>query len=267
MRLTALLAALTFLTLAFAGCSDGGGDGEDTTTSSTSTSASATTSSSSSSSSASATTSASSSSTETSGPSNSPPTGSISASVNGTNVTFTLTGSDPDGDTLVWELDFGDGQKEDGTTLPATVEHVYAVGNYTANFTVTDGTDPKTYDVEVAVAALAGGGAGGQVVTFTGTIVAPDPFAVTAGTCILVLMSSQAPQETFGGSFAAAGVQGWSYSFDVTGVITLFVDGADNPIPGGESGSVPEAAVTIYTCGASEDAVMLDYTLSLVPPA
>lgn len=164
MRLTPLLAALTFLTLAFAGCSDGG-DGDGETSSNTSTSQASTASSSSSTRSASATATTSSSSTGTGGPANQPPTGSVAASVNGTDATFTLTGTDPDGDMLVWELDFGDGSTEDGTTLPATVNHTYAAGNYTANFTVTDGKEPKTYSADIAAAASGSGSAPLQTVS------------------------------------------------------------------------------------------------------
>jgi hypothetical protein len=160
MRLTALLASLAFVALAFAGCSDGGDDDDGTTTTTTtSTSRSVTTSSSSSSTTSSS--SSSSSTTTTAAPANQAPSGSVSAAVNGTNVTFTLTGSDPDGDTVTWELELGDGTTEDGTTLPATVEHAYAAGNYTVNFTITDGTDPVTYALEVPV--VAGGGAAGIV--------------------------------------------------------------------------------------------------------
>jgi hypothetical protein len=161
-RLSALLATLTFLTLAFAGCSDGGGDGDGKTSSSTSTSQASSSSSSGSASKTSSGT-ASSTATGTGSASNAPPTGSISATVNGTNATFTLSGTDPDGDELSWELAFGDGTTEDGTVLPATVNHTYAAGNYTVNFTVTDGQSPVTYDVNVTAGTA--GGSGGPIQT------------------------------------------------------------------------------------------------------
>ena len=164
MRTLAFLATLTFVAMAFAGCSDGGDDGDGTTTSTSasrsSTSATATSTSRSSSSSSSA--------SSTSGaPSNAAPSGSISASINGTNATFSLNGTDPDGDALSWELDFGDGSTPaTGDTLPATSSHPYAIGNHTANFTLSDGTASKSYEVAVAVA---GGSAAGPFV-FAGDV-------------------------------------------------------------------------------------------------
>mgnify|MGYP001574940476 CR=1 FL=1 len=180
MRLPALLATLTFVALAFAGCSGNDGDG-DGTSSSTSTSTGPTMSGSSTATSGSATmTTSGSSSTTSTGPANTPPTGSISASVNGTAVAFNLIGTDADGDTLVWDLVFGDGAATNGTALPASVNHTYAVGNFTANFTLTDGTSPVSYSVNLTVALS---GATGQ--SFSGSLdvgaigcLAPDqPYA------------------------------------------------------------------------------------------
>src|SRR5687768_9184834 len=118
MRNLAFLAILTISAMALAGCSDDGGGDGDSTSSSSSTSRSST-SASSTSASSSGTTSASTTST---GPAaNTPPTGSVSAVVNGTNATFSLTGTDADGEDLSWELDFGDGSaRATGTDLPAT---------------------------------------------------------------------------------------------------------------------------------------------------
>ncbi|MHB1260579.1 MAG: PKD domain-containing protein [Thermoplasmatota archaeon] len=158
MRTLALLATLTIVAMAFAGCTgDGNGDG-DSSSSSSSTSRSSSTSTSTS---RSATSTTGSSTTTSTGPSNRAPSGSISVAVNGTNATFALTGSDPDGDTIVWDLTFGDGNSTNGTALPTNVTHVYsASGNFTANFTVTDGKSPVTYDLVVPVA---GGGSAGIV--------------------------------------------------------------------------------------------------------
>lgn len=106
-------------------------------------------------------------STTTGGPSgsaNQAPTGSISVVINGTNATFTLGGSDPDGDALVWDLDFGDGNATNGTVLPAMVNHTYAAGNFTANFTVSDGIEPKSFMAPLAVGAGGATGSTQQVV-------------------------------------------------------------------------------------------------------
>jgi hypothetical protein len=58
------------------------------------------------------------------------------------NVTFLLNGTDAEGDALQWTLAFGDGSANaTGTALPAEVDHVFAAaGNFTANFTASDGT-------------------------------------------------------------------------------------------------------------------------------
>lgn len=173
MRTLALMATLTMVALAFAGCSgDGDGDG-DSSSSSSSTSRSSSSSSTSTSRSATSTTSSTSTST---GPSNRAPSGSISVAVNGTNATFALTGSDPDGDTLVWDLTFGDGNSTNGTSLPTNVTHIYsAAGNFTANFTITDGKSPVTYDLVVPVAS--GGSAG---IVFVGKQATPSNPASSA---------------------------------------------------------------------------------------
>lgn len=182
MRLSALLASLTLVALLFAGCS-GDGDGGSTSTSSSATRSSAASSSTSRSSTATTT---STGTTTTAAPANQPPTGSMSASINGTDVAFTLTGADADGDDLSWELDFGDGSgKATGMDLPANVAHTYAVGNHTANFTLSDGTDATSYEVPVTVAA-AGGGAAVQDVDFGyavgGIMCADAPPAMVFGT-------------------------------------------------------------------------------------
>lgn len=169
MRTPALLAVLAILAVSFAGCSDGG-DGEGDGTSSSSSSSASSTSTSTSRSSTSTT--RSSTSTSTGPAANKAPTGSLSASVNGTNATFKLTGSDPDKDALVWDLEFGDGNSTNGTTLPANVTHSYMnrTGNITANFTITDGKNPVTYNVTITL-----GGAQETLFTFAGSTLVPNP--------------------------------------------------------------------------------------------
>lgn len=158
MRLTAALALASLIALAFAGCSDKGGDGGESSTTSSSASQTSSTTSSTSRSSTGTTT----SSTSTTGPANRAPSGSISATVNGTQATFNLTGSDPDGEPIVWDLDLGDGNSTNGTALPKTVTHAYnATGNLTVNFTITDGKSPVTYNVTLNLTG--GAGAASQV--------------------------------------------------------------------------------------------------------
>jgi hypothetical protein len=144
----ALLAAF-----ALAGCADDAeGDGSSTTTSGvlityTGTRSSTTTSA------ASTTTSASTATTGAGEPANQAPAATFAVAVDGTNATFTLEGSDPDGDVIVWDLAFGDGTSANGTSLPATVVHAYAAGNFTAGFTVTDGKAPTSKSLPVIIQA------------------------------------------------------------------------------------------------------------------
>lgn len=92
-----------------------------------------------------------------------PPSAHVTASpLNGSApllVNFTLTGSDPDGDALNWTLVFGDGNSTNGTTLPADVNHTYAMtGNWTAMLTVDAGSDNATSSVLITVGSTSGGG-------------------------------------------------------------------------------------------------------------
>jgi PKD repeat protein/type 1 glutamine amidotransferase len=78
------------------------------------------------------------------------PTGSV---LPGTEVSFTATGTDADGDTLSYSWDFGDSTAASTEQNP---KHTYAaVGNYTATVTVSDGkggTGTATVTVPVATA-------------------------------------------------------------------------------------------------------------------
>lgn len=150
MRMQALLAILTVSTLAFAGCA-GSDDPEPSETTGPSSSPGP---------------GGSSSETTTEPPANQPPSGNLAAEVNGTAVRFTITGSDPDNDTLAWELDLGDGATANGTEFPATVNHTYMVGDYTANLTVSDGTDVVGYNVTLQIIE-AGSSGGSNTLTVT----------------------------------------------------------------------------------------------------
>lgn len=146
----AFLMALLLLVAGVAGCSDAGDD-DPQPTASTSASASRSPSSSST-----ATTSA--SSTSSAPAANQPPTGGVSAVLNGTLAAFNLTGQDPDGDAVSWTLAFGDGNVTNGTSLPAAVEHTYVPGNYSVRYNVTDGRLTSTFNLTLTVNATAGGG-------------------------------------------------------------------------------------------------------------
>ena len=146
MRLTAILALLTLTCLVFAGCaSKGNGDGSVSSTSSSgpSSTTSKTSNGSSSSSSSSSKAPGNQTGNQTGNATNHAPLANLTAvPMNGTaplNVTFSVSGSDPDGDTLTWALTFGDGAQLNGTTLPSNASHTYAnAGNLTARLTVSD---------------------------------------------------------------------------------------------------------------------------------
>jgi hypothetical protein len=103
---------------------------------------------------------------------NQAPVGSISASIaQGTVpvwVNFTLTGSDPDGDKLTWNLDLDGDDKVDksGEALPATVSHNYtAAGTFNVTYTVSDDKHASTsYAITINATAAAGGTGPIQVV-------------------------------------------------------------------------------------------------------
>ncbi len=95
---------------------------------------------------------------------NTPPTANLSSDApNGTaplNVTFTVNGTDVDGDNLTWTLDAdGDGTADyNGTELPSEVVHEYLdAGNYTAFLNVTDGENFTTANLTIVVEVPASG--------------------------------------------------------------------------------------------------------------
>lgn len=244
MRIPAFLAILTISAMALAGCSgDGDGDG-DSTTSSSSSSRSSTSATSTSGSSSSSSTSSSSTST---GPSNSPPTGSISVSVNGTNATFNMTGSDPDGDTFVWDLTFGDGNATNGTTLPANVTHQYSAnltGNLTINYTITDGQDSTTYNVTITL-----GGGSKDSLTIEGSSTGLDPTAGGAPMIRGCLFGDYADPSP-GGHWHAidANVDGWSWTL-TAGYHAWFLDADGAALGDGTAaGTVPAGTAEVDIC-------------------
>ncbi len=72
------------------------------------------------------------------------------------NVTFTVDGSDVDGDALTWALDADGDAVADATgtglDLPASVTYSYvAAGVYTATFSVSDGQATTTAQTTITV--------------------------------------------------------------------------------------------------------------------
>ncbi len=120
---------------------------------------------------------------------NAPPTAHVNASVvlgaAPLNVTFTLDGSDADGDDLAWEFDAdGDGDAaHDGTTLPANVNVTYETpGVYNATLAVSDGGSIVYDTVVINVTSPATGGSVLYLVGDGSTTVVTDPTTAQAET-------------------------------------------------------------------------------------
>jgi PKD repeat protein len=151
MRARGLAGLALVLAATFAGCL-GDDDGATTTSTSTSTSTTQT--------GTSATTT--STTATTSAPANRAPSATLSASIEAgaapLNVTFTLVGTDADGDALTWTFDAdGDNSPEtEGDALPAEYVHSYEVaGAYNATLAVGDGQALTVVNVTITVSAAA----------------------------------------------------------------------------------------------------------------
>lgn len=109
-------------------------------------------------------------------PENTPPSALLSVSpASGAaplNVTFSINGTDADGDALSWSLDLdGDGTADiNGTTLPSTYNATYELGNHSAILTIHDGQATATASVNLTATAPAGPTGPIQVVEATYTV-------------------------------------------------------------------------------------------------
>lgn len=112
-------------------------------------------------------------------PANNPPQAVLEASpatgVAPLAVTFTINGTDVDGDALSWSLDWdGDSTPDaEGTELPATVEHSFDQGDHMANLTVSDGSAEAHASASLQVAAPEAPAPTGPVQVVDGTYVLP----------------------------------------------------------------------------------------------
>lgn len=189
------------------------------------------------------------------------PTGSINVAINGTNASFQLDGSDADGDAVNWTLDFGDGATENGTALPATVNHTYALGNYTANFTLEAGGQASSYNASLAITAGGGGGSSKQTQVVTGGTLLPNPAGNDAA-CI----GDDVDGNTY--DLDPAG-PGWTYVLEPgDGTFgAYFYDSGGAFLSGGTEGTgeVPDDAASIEICNVT-GAPMTDYTVTLTEP-
>jgi len=210
------------------------------------------------------------------GGSNHAPTGSLSASTaaGSLNVTFTISGADPDHDPVSWTLDAnGDGKVDRNQTAPATlpakVTFTYAApGNYTAKLTLSDGKSTTSYPTPVNVTGAAGG-AVGQSATASwqgGAYGCPgpnDPVLVGKPTAGILYGEIAIDLGTIGQSYKAD-----FGAFKSTDLFTAmdFYDGSGARIDGGGAafgdpnvitGTVPAGAAyaQFENCGASGGSV------------
>ncbi|HLF16044.1 MAG TPA: PKD domain-containing protein [Candidatus Thermoplasmatota archaeon] len=209
----------------------------------------------------------------TGGGSNQAPVATVEASTEGGAlpllVTFTLDGSDEDGDDLDWTFDADeDGETEgDGTgdDLPAEVEFTYeAAGVYNATFTLSDGTEESTRTVSLTV--VEGGPA---TVVFVGHVILPDPYGAAFSACLMEAVHHDlgTPGNVTGNIHdLSPDTWGWSYSFAAPGYMAQFWDATPAIVGAGESGTVPDGAVQVFACGAAPETANTDYTLTLSPP-
>lgn len=189
------------------------------------------------SSSAGTTSSSTASGTTTGSSDNRAPTATLASTVDGKNATFSLSGSDPDGDVIVWDLEFGDGASANGTSLPATVTHAYAAGNFTAKLTVTDGTASATDDVAVAIA---GAPAGFQPVVYSMAITTPCPYCT-----VISFETGVVPSAAF-----AAGEQGIDTIW-----LALTPEMVGKPFTVTSTGGDPDAVIS---AGCTPDATVIE---------
>jgi len=223
--------------------------------------------------------------TTTSGPVAAPavnhaPTANLTATVgNGTaalNVTFTLRGTDPDGDALTWALNFGEpanataganATRAHGTSLPANVTHAYkAGGRLNATLTVSDGHNATTAILRLNLTSAAAPRL--PPVAFKGHIVAFDPTETPTKECFLdLLIGPGVPRDVVGNIFAFPHpMDGWAYKFDKPGYWTQFWKGSNAILGSGSSGTVPKGSDNVWVCGGDATTSNTDYVLTLTQP-
>lgn len=257
MRPLALLAVLACACVVFSGCA-GTGNGKASPSSTSSTSSSH----------ASSSSSSTSASNGTGNATNHAPTGTLAVLVNGTGASFNLTGGDSDGDNLTWTLAFGDGNATNGTALPAALNHTYAPGNYSANFTLRDGKAATSYTAAINASAASSGTA--TAMTFTGTVYAPDPVAASQqdNECLFALMTITFGQPPSGKglgdyhSFAGQVLDNAKVAVTPSGMLWQFLTGSSYD-GDHNAATVPAGSDGFLIC--SSTAVDANYTVTITP--
>jgi PKD repeat protein len=202
-----------------------------------------------------------------------PPTASLSADVTegvgNLSVAFTLDGTVGEGQTLSWSLDLGDGTTQTGDELPATVEHTFSEpGNFTVVLEVMDAEESADATVDILVLEP-----DADPVTLAGSALVVDGWAVMLDGCFMEViwwdLASEGvttPEGVTGGMHNIEPTMvGWSFSFDVEGVIAEFWSAEPSILGSGSEGTVPEGAAHVFVCINDPTVMDVDYTMTLTP--
>ncbi len=170
----------------------------------------------------------------------------VASAINGTsplNVTFTLDGTDADGDNLTWTFSVNGTEIEFGTALPASINHVFMAGNHTATMTVSDGELEHAALAEVVVAAIPAPVV--EKVVFTGEIVGVGLGCADPGDPETLVFQGDHDFDI--------SPDLWTMAYDLqpasARVSWWLGEGLSDPIAaGGNAGNVPEQTTSGHVC-------------------
>lgn len=188
-------------------------------------------------------------------------------------VTFTLEGSDADGDALRWTFTIQQGaQLSTGDQLPATVNHTYdRAGNFTAVLTVDDGNQTAGANLTITVTAPdtddATGNGTGNATTSADDL--PDPVVINGTAAVghpahILHCFRGGIDGSYHEISPAEG--GWTYALEPAEDFAVYWWGDGEFLEAGEtSGTVPSEATHAEVC-MTEGNVMGSYSLTLWAP-
>lgn len=187
----------------------------------------------------------------------------------GQTVTVTLAATDPDDDTIGWDLDLdGDGTFDETgfDDLPRSFEVSFAqAGNYTlkADVSAGDHTVSSTLRISVVEPPVPEGPA---PVEYTGTVFIPSVFYNLGASCTEDFLISAGTAGNAGEVHnLPAELIGWTYEVEGDGVVVGFFGAGSGLLAnGGTQGTVPGGAEQMGVCG--DTAIATDYVVTLRAP-
>jgi hypothetical protein len=204
-------------------------------------------------------------------PLNHPPTANLTAGVTGgpvpLAVSFTINGTDFDGDELQYNLTFGDETPAESGSLNEDLQIIHTftiVGSFTVVLNVSDGTSFTLNSTTIEV------GLPPEPVIFSGEVLLPDAWASTIAenNCFLAILTGDDPltYDLIGRTHRFPHpLDGWSYAFDNADMGAIFWDDAPNILGSGAAGTVPAGTTYTQVClrvpGAN-----VSYTMTITPP-